>query len=82
MTFRNTKRVARYAGIAWLFLLAFVIIVRATNLALGSVQPEAVMLTFMMTLPFTLGITGAVIGAAAARDYFSGRGRAPANPAA
>ena len=82
MIFRNTKRVARYAGIAWLFLLALMIIVRATNLALGSVQPEAVVLTFMMTLPFTLGITGAVIGSAAARDYFSGRGRAPANPAA
>ena len=82
MTFRNTKRVSRYAGIAWLLLLALVIIVRATNLALGSVQPEAVMLTFMMTLPFTLGITAAVIGGAAARDYFSGRGRAPANPTA
>ena len=82
MTFRNTKRVAKYAGIAWLLLLALVIIVRATNLALGSVQPEAVMLTFMMTLPFTLGITAAVIGGAATRDYFSGRGRAPANPTA
>ena len=82
MNFRNTKRVARYAGFAWLFLLAFVIIVRAANLALGSVQPEAVVLTFMMTLPLTLGITGVVIGAAAARDYFSDRGRAPANPTA
>ena len=50
--------------------------------ALGSVQPEAVALTFMMTLPFTLGITGAVIGGTAAYDYFSGRSRAGANPAA
>ena len=80
MTFRNTKRVSRYAGIAWLLLLALVIIVRATNLALGSVQQEAVMLTFMMTLPLTLGITAVVIGAAAPRDYFSGRARA--NPTA
>ena len=82
MTFRNTKRVARYTGFAWLFLLALLIIVRAANLALGSVQPEAVALTFMMTLPFTLGITGAVIGGTAAYDYFSGRSRAGANPAA
>ena len=82
MTFRNTKRVSRYAGIAWLLLLTLVIIVRATNLPLGSVRPEAVVLTFMMTLPFALGITGVVIGAAAARDRFSGRGRAPANPTA
>ena len=81
MTFRNTKRVSRYAGIAWLLLLlALVIIVRATNLALSSVQPEAVMLTYMMTLPLTLGITAVVIGGAAPRDYFSGRGRA--NPTA
>ena len=80
MNFRNTKRVSRYAGIAWLLLLALVILVRAANLALGSVQPEAVALTFMMTLPLTLGITGVVIGAAAARDCLSGRGRAPANP--
>ena len=82
MTYRNTKRVSRCAGFAWLFLLAWVILVRAANLPLGSVRPEAVLLTFMMTLPLTLGITGVVIGAAAARDYFSGRGRAPANPAA
>ena len=82
MTFRNTKRVSKYAGIAWLFLLAFVIIVRVTNLALGSVQPEAVMLTFMMTLPFTLGITGAFIGGTAAYDYIAGRSRAGADPAA
>ena len=82
MTFRNTKRVSRYAGIAWLLLLALVILVRAANLALGSVQPEAVVLTFMMTLPLTLGVTAAVIGAAAARDFFSGRRRARANPTA
>ena len=78
MTFRNTKRVAKYAGNACLFLLPFVITVRATNLPLGNVQPEAV----MMTLPFTLGVTGAVIGGAAARDYFSGRSRSRANTAA
>ena len=64
MTCSKTKRVSKYAAIAWLCLLAIVVIVRAVNLPLGSVQPEAVMLTFMMTLPFTLGLTGLVIGAA------------------
>ena len=76
MTYRNTRQVSGYAGVAWLFLLALVILVRAANLALGSVRPESVVLTFMMTLPFTLGITGVVIGAAAARDCLSGRARA------
>ena len=81
MSFRNTKRVARYAGIAWLILVAFVVFVRLVNQPLGSVQPEAVALTFMMTLPFTLGLTGAIIGGTAAYDYFSGRSRASANSA-
>ena len=40
------------------------------------------MLTFMMTLPLTLGVTAAVIGAAAARDCFSAKGQAPVNPTA
>lgn len=75
MTFRKTRRVSIYLGIAWACLSAFVIIVRAANIALGSVQPEAVALTFMMTLPFTLGLTGAVIGGTAAYEYFAGRGR-------
>ena len=79
MTFQNTKTVSRYAGIAWLLLLGLVIIVRAANLPLGSVQPEAVALTFMMTLPLTLGITAVVIASAAARDYYSGRRRARTN---
>ena len=63
MTHSKTKRVSKYAAIAWLCLLAFVVIVRAANLPLGNVKPEAVALTFMMTLPFTLGLTGLVIGA-------------------
>ena len=78
MTFRNTKRVSIYLGIAWLCLVAFVIVVRGFSIALGSVQPEAVALTFMMTLPLTLGITGALIGGTAAYEYFAGRGRAAA----
>ncbi len=82
MTFRNTKRVSMYAGLAWLFLVAFVVIVRVVNQPLGSVQPEAVALTFMMTLPITLGLTGAVIAGVAAYDYFSGKSRSGTNPAA
>ena len=58
----STKRVSKYAAIVWVFLLAFVVIVRATNLVLAGIEPEAVMLTFMMTLPFTLGATVLVIG--------------------
>jgi hypothetical protein len=76
MSFKNTKRVSRYAGFAWLLLVAFVVIVRVVNQPLGNVQPEAVALTFMMTLPFTLGLSGAVIGGTAAYEYFSGRSRA------
>ena len=56
MTYSKTKRVSKYAAIAWLCLLAFVVIVRAANLPLGNVKPEAVALTFIMTLPFTLGL--------------------------
>ena len=81
MTSPKTKRVSIYAGIAWLCLVASVVIVRVVNVPLGSVQPEAVALTFMMTLPFTLGLTGAVIGCVAAYEYFSGRSRASANSA-
>lgn len=59
-----TKRVSIYAGIVWACLLAFVIVVRGLSIELGIVQPEAVALTFMMTLPFTLGATVLVIGIA------------------
>ena len=83
MSYRNTKRVSKYAGMAWLCLVAFVVIVRVANVTLGSVQPEAVMLTFMMTLPFTLGITVLVIGVTAIVEYLAGRRHrgAGANPA-
>ena len=57
-----TKRVLKYAAIVWVCLLAFVAIVRAANLELAGILPEGVMLTFMMTLPFTLGATALVIG--------------------
>ena len=57
-----TKRVSKCAGIAWLCLLVFVVIVRGFSLELVGIKPEAIMLTFMMTLPFTLGATLLVIG--------------------
>jgi len=56
-----TKRVSICAAIGWACLLVFVIVVRAYSIELGSIQPEAVALTFMMTLPFTLGATILVI---------------------
>ena len=59
-----TKRVSKYAAVVWVCLLAFVVIVRATNLVLAGIKPEAIMLTFMMTLPLTLGATVLVIGIA------------------
>ena len=76
MSFRNTRRVSLYAGIAWLLVVAFLIILRVINQPLGSVHPEGLVLTFMMTLPFTFGLTGAVIGGTAAYEYFNGRSRA------
>ena len=78
MTYRKTRRVSIYAGIVWLCLLAFVTIIRVANLELGRVQPEAVMLTFMMTLPFTLGATGLVIGATWVAELWFTRRRARA----
>ena len=81
MSYRNTRRVIKYAGIAWLCLLAFVIIVRATGLPLGRVQPEAVMLTFMMTLPFTVGVTFLAVSGTAIVERLADRQRSGANPA-
>ena len=81
MSYRNTRRVIKYAGIAWVCLLAFVIIVRVASLPLGSVQPEAVMLTFMMTLPFTLGATFLAVGGTAVIERLSDRQRSGANAA-
>ena len=78
----TTKRVAKCAGIAWLCLLVFVFVVRAANLSLGSVQPEAVMLTFIMTLPFTVVVTVVVVGGTAVVERRSVRNRTGANPEA
>ena len=81
MTYLKTKRVAKAAAVVWLCLLAIVVIVRAVNLPLGSVQPEAVMLTFMMTLPFTLGSTGLAIGATWALERRTRYGQAGSDQA-
>ena len=56
-----TKRALKCAVVIWLCLVAFVITVRAAGLELAGVRPEAVMLTFLMTLPFTMGLTLVVI---------------------
>ena len=57
-----TKRVSKFIALVWVCLLAFVIIVRGLSLELVGIKPEAIMLTFMMTLPLTLGATVLVIG--------------------
>ena len=56
-----TKRVSIYTAVIWVCLLAFVVIVRGFSLTLGSVKPEAIALTFMMTLPFALGASATLI---------------------
>lgn len=81
MSFRNTRLVSLYAGIAWLIVVAFLIIVRVINQPLGSIHPEGLVLTFVIFSPLTLGLTGAAIGGTAAYDYFTGRSRARADSA-
>ncbi len=80
MSFRRTGRVAIYAAAAWLCLLASAVVVRVTGVEIGGVQPEAVMLTFMMTLPFQLGLIALAVGVTALLDCLSGRGRSGRNP--
>ena len=63
-----TKRVSKYLAITWACLLVFVVLVRGFSLTLGSVKPEAAALVFMMTLPFTLGLTVLVIAIVWARE--------------
>ncbi len=58
-----TKRVSKYAAIFWGCLLALVFTLRAANLPVAGIRPEGLMLTLMMTLPFTLAATALVIGA-------------------
>ena len=81
MSFCRTGRVAIYAAAAWLCLLASAVVVRVTGVKIGGVQPEAVMLTFMMTLPFQLGLMALAVGVTALVDYLSGRGGTGAGPA-
>ena len=81
MSFRRTGRVAICVVAAWLCLLVSAVAVRVTGVEIGGVQPEAVMLTFMMTLPFQLGLMALAVGVAALVDFLSGRSRAGANPA-
>ena len=55
-TYPRTKRVAKRLGIPWCLFLGCIIILRANNLPVGNVQPEALMMAFLMALPLTLGI--------------------------
>lgn len=61
MSCRITKRVSVFLGVAWLFLLFFVIIVCAANIETGGVQPGAMAFIFPGTLPVALGVTALVL---------------------
>ena len=74
MKYRRTKRVAISVAVVWLCLLIVAIVVRIANVEIGSVQPEAVVLIFMMTLPFQLVLMAVIVGAVALIDRSSGRG--------
>ncbi len=62
------------AGIGLLALLAvFTTVVRGLNIVVAGVQPEAVVLTAMMTAPFTVGAVALVTVGAALVETFRRR---------
>jgi len=79
MSFRRTRRISLYLGIAWLCYLAVVIVIRGAEIPLGSVQPEAVALVGgIIAIPGVI-LTVIAIGGTAIHDYFSSRKNTPAN---
>ena len=60
-------RVAILSGGVLVVAVLFLVVVRALNITIAGVEPEALVLTAMMTAPFTLGVLLLlVLGAAAA----------------
>ena len=57
-TVRNT---AIGVGLFWLAVLLLVIVQSSLNVPIAGVKPEATRLTLMMTLPFTVGASAAII---------------------
>ncbi len=62
-------RVAILSGGVLVVAVLFLVVVRALNITIAGVEPEALVLTAMMTAPFTLGVLLLlVLGAAAAEQ--------------
>lgn len=71
--YRWTLRVA-IGGVAFLAVIAvFVAVVRAFNVMIAGVYPEAWVLTAMMTAPFTIGVVSVATVATALVETFRRR---------
>ena len=79
MSYRRTRRISLYLGIAWLCYLAFVIVVRSAEISLGSVQPEAVALVGGILAIPGVALTIVAISGTAIYDFISGRKGTAAN---
>ena len=55
------RKVAAAVALFWAVILLFVIIQSALNVPVAGVKPEAARLRLMMTLPFTVGVSVAII---------------------
>ena len=55
------RKVVAVVALFWAVILLFVIIQSALNVQVAGVKPEAAKLTLMMTLPFTVGVSVAII---------------------
>ena len=78
MSYRGTLCIPPYRGVAWLCLLAFVIVVRSSGIPLGRVQPEAVALVSgIMAIPCVILTTLAIGGSGIYGCFFSRKSTAP-----
>ena len=69
-------RVAIFSGGILTVAVFFLVVVRSLNLTIAGVEPEALVLTAMMTAPFTLGFFLLLVLGAAAAERVVCRGRA------
>ena len=69
-------RVAIFSGSILGVAAFFLVVVRALNITVAGVEPEALVLTAMMNAPFTLGFFLLLVLGAAAAERVVRRGRA------
>ena len=69
-------RVAILSGGVLVVAVLFLVVVRALNITIAGVEPEALVLTAMMTSPFTLGVLLLLVLGAAAAEWVVRRVRA------